>query len=214
MRVAAKFMSVGLWAVAGGVAFPAVAQGTAISVPAGVAADPAAAPVQALATALIDAMRGGRKLGFQGRTALLAPVVSRSFDLPLMTRLVIGPPWAQLGTADQAAITAAFSRFTIAQYANNFSGFSGQSFALADKVESRGTDRLVRTTLVQPGKPGIPIGYRLRGSAGQWRIVDVFYNNAISQVATRRADLASILAAKGASGLVAHLDSLTAKAAN
>jgi len=176
--------------------------------------DPARVPVQALSNALIASMKGGKTLGFKGRVALLQPVVTRSFDLPLTTRLVIGAPWTQMSAADQAAVTAAFTRFTVAQYAHNFNSFGGQSFTVDDKVDARGTDRLVRTTLNQPGKAGVPISYRLRSSGGQWRIVDVFYNNAISQVATRRADFATILAGKGAKALVAHIDALTARSAN
>jgi phospholipid transport system substrate-binding protein len=178
------------------------------------ATDAAAVPVAALNTALIASMKGGKRLGFQGRVALLAPVVTRSFDLPLMTRLIVGAPWTQIGSADQTAITTAFSRFTIAQYASNFRDFSGQSFAIDPKVDARGTDRLVRTALQQAGKAAIPIGYRLRGSGGQWRIIDVFYNNAISQLTTRRADFATILATKGPKALVEHIDALTARLAN
>lgn len=177
------------------------------------AADPARATVQQLSDSLIAASKGGAKLGFSGRTALLRPTVTRSFDLPLMTRLIIGAPWAKLSSADQEAITAAFTRLTIAQYAGNFKSFSGQSFTVAPQVEARAADRLVRSTLNQPGKAGIPIGYRLRSSGGQWKIIDVFYNNAISQLATRRADYATILSSKGAKALVEHIDALTAKAA-
>lgn len=178
------------------------------------ASDPARAPVQALSNALIAAMKGGKALGYKGRVSLLQPVVAANFDLPLTTRLIIGPPWTQMSTTDQSAITAAFARFTVAQYARNFSSFGGQSFTVAEKVDARATDRLVRTTLNQPGKAGVPIAYRMRSTGGRWRIVDVYYNNAVSQVATRRADFATILAGKGPKALVAHIDALTVKSAN
>lgn len=177
-------------------------------------ADAATVPVAALNSALIASMKGGKRLGFPGRVALLRPVVARSFDLPLMTRLIVGAPWTQMSAADQAVIVSAFSRFTVAQYANNFSEFGGQSFTVDPKVEARGTDRLVRTALNQAGKAPIPIGYRLRGSGSTWQIVDVFYNNAISQLATRRADFATTLAKQGPKALAGHLDTLTARLAN
>ena len=46
--------------------------------------------------------------------------------------------------------------------------------------------------LNQPGKAGVPISYRLRQSGGGWKIIDVFYRNSISQIATRRADFAGV----------------------
>ncbi|MCP5972772.1 ABC transporter substrate-binding protein, partial [Klebsiella pneumoniae] len=82
-------------------------------------------------------------------------------------------------------------------FAKNFDGYSGEAFAIAPQVEQRGGDKLVRTTLSGSGTP-IAISYRLRQSGGQWKIIDVFYKNSISQLATRRADFASVLQSGGA----------------
>ena len=153
-------------------------------------------------------MKAGKAAGMKGRSAAIAPVVERAFDLPLMTRLAIGPAWTGMAAADQNALVAAFRRLTIAQYASNFDGFSGQSFTIAPKVEARGGDTLVRTTLNDPHGAPVSIAYRLRGG----RIIDVFYKNSISQLATRRADFASVLQSGGAKALIAHLNALSAKA--
>jgi phospholipid transport system substrate-binding protein len=135
------------------------------------------------------------------------------FDLPLMTRLSIGATWTTIAPADQQALVAAFRRMTIAQYANNFDSWSGQSFVIAPAVEARGTDRLVRTTLKDPHGDDAAIAYRLRQSGGEWKVIDIFYKNAISQIATRRSDFAAVLQKGGAKALVTHLDALAAKGA-
>ena len=101
---------------------------------------------------------------------------------------------------------------TIAQYASNFSSYSGQSFAIDPNVSARGSDRLVRTTLKNPKGSPVAISYRLRQSGGAWKIIDVFYRNSISQLATRRSDFASVLQSGGARALITHLDALSAKA--
>lgn len=183
------------------VAAPAVAQ----------AADPAVAPVQALDDGLIAIMKAGKAAGVKGRAARIAPVIDRSFDLPLMTRLAVGTAWNGIAPADQKGLVTAFRRLTIAQYASNFDGYSGQSFTIDPDVQARGGDRLVRTTLASPGKAPVAIAYRLRQDAGAWKIIDVFYKNSISQLATRRSDFASVLASGGAKALIAHLDALSAK---
>lgn len=72
----------------------------------------------------------------------------------------------------------------------------------------------MRTTLVQSGEDPIPIAYRLRASGGSWKIVDVFYRNAISQLATRRSDFSRVLATGGAKALIRHLDALATKGDN
>jgi phospholipid transport system substrate-binding protein len=175
------------------------------------AQDPARATVQALDDGLLSIMKAGKVAGVAGRSARIAPVVDRAFDLPLMTRLVVGPAWNTMSPADQTALVAAFRRMTIGQYARNFDDWSGEAFTIAPQVDERGGDKLVRTTLNGSGAP-IAISYRLRQSGGQWKIIDVFYKNAISQLATRRADFASVLASGGPKALIAHLDQLATKA--
>jgi phospholipid transport system substrate-binding protein len=175
------------------------------------AADPAAVPVAALDDGLLSIMKAGGSVA--SRSAAIGPVVDRAFDLPLMTRLAIGPSWTGIAPADQQALIAAFRRMTIGQYARNFDGWSGESFTLEPEVQTRGGDRLVRTTLNIPGKTGETLSYRLRQKGGAWKIIDVFYRNAISQIATRRADFAGVLAKGGARALIAHLDALATKSA-
>ena len=178
------------------------------------AVDPARAPVEALSDGLITIMKGGKKLGFAGRAAAITPIIDRSFDIPLTARLVVGAPWLQASAADKAALIAALRRLTINQYAHNFDSWSGQAFTIDPKVEARGADRLVRTVLTQPKGETVKIGYRLRQSGGSWRIVDVLYQNSISQLTTRRADFESILTKGGARALISHVNALADKAAN
>lgn len=181
----------------------------AFSTPVMAQTDPAQIKVQALDNGLLAIMKA--KGTEKSRAQSIAPVIDRAFDLPLMTRLAVGPSWTTIASNDQEALVAAFRRMTIAQYAANFDSWSGESFTIAPEVESRAGDKLVRTTLDAPGKDAIKISYRLRASGAEWKIIDVFYRNSISQIATRRSDFSSVLAKEGAKGLVAHLDKLAAK---
>lgn len=178
------------------------------------ASDPARAPVQALCDGLVTIMKGGKTMGVRGRAASIGPVVDRAYDIPLMTRLTVGTGWNAIAPADQTALVAAFRRMVAAQYATNFDSFSGEKFTVDPKVETRGTDKLVRTSLIQTGEAPIPIGYRLRASGGGWKIIDVYYRNSISQLATRRSDFSRVLATGGAKSLIRHLDELAAKGGN
>lgn len=181
-----------------------------------VAADPVLLPVHALDAGLLASMKAGVRAGVTGRAAQIGPVVDRSFDIALMTRLAVGPAWTSFAPADQAALVAAFRRLTVNTYARNFDGFSGQSFTVNPQVEARAGDRLVRTTFDDPSGTPVAIAYRLRQNAGQgtggWRIIDVFYKS-ISQLTTRRSDFALILQQGGAKALIAHLDAMAAKGA-
>ncbi len=194
-----------------GFGFAAVA---AIAPAAAQAPDPARAPVQALSDGLIAIMKGGAKMGFAGRANAIAPVIDRSFDLPLMARLSVGPTWTSASPADRTALIAAFRKLTINSYAGNFDSWSGQQFTIDPKVDVRGTDHLVRTTLTQPHGDPVKIAYRLRQNGSDWKVIDVLYQNAVSQLATRRDDFQGILAKGGVRALVGHVNQLADKAAS
>lgn len=175
------------------------------------APDPARAPVQALDDGLIAIMKSGKKLGFNGRAAQIAPVVDRAFDLPLMTRLAVGLPWVKATPAERAALQAAFRKLTINEYARNFDDWSGQAFVIDAKVDARAGDRLVKTTLTAPRDAPVGIAYRVHQVGSDWKITDVYFKSAISQLTTRRADFEAILAKGGPSALVSHISTLADK---
>ncbi len=175
------------------------------------AVDPAIGTVQALNSGLLGIMRAGSSAGPAGRARMIAPVVDRAFDIPLMTRLAVGPAWTGFSANDQTGVINAFRALTVAQYAKNFDSFGGESFTIAPQVETRGGDKLVRTTLNVPKGESEQLNYRMRQSSGVWKIIDVNYRNAISQLATRRADFARVVATGGAPALISHLNRLAAK---
>ena len=201
-KVLPVLLSLGLSAMTAFVACPVPA--------AAQAGDPAFATVEALNGGLLEIMHAGAAAGQAGRERQIAPVVDRSFDIPLMTRFSVGPAWLSFTPHDQAALITAFRAMTIAQYAHNFDGWAGERFTMSPQVVTRGLDKEVSTTLSTPGGGSEPLNYRLRASGGQWKIIDVYYRSNISQLATRRSDFASVLANGGAPALIVKLNRLAA----
>lgn len=73
----------------------AIGAAISISLPARadeVANDPKAL-VQAFYDVLLDNMKQGETLGFEGRYDRLAPVIHRTFDVPVMAKIAIGAEW-------------------------------------------------------------------------------------------------------------------------
>jgi len=174
-------------------------------------ADPAAAQVDALDAALLSAMKAGKAAGTQGRYRTLAPAVARAFDIPTMIRFAVGPGWSSIPAGQQQALTEAFEKLTVASYAHNFDGYSGERFEVDPNVVTRGPDKVVQSKIISAGSAPVVISYRMRQSGGTWKIIDVFYNGSISQLTTRRADFSATLAKGGATALIAHLNSLADK---
>ena len=170
------------------------------------ASDPAAAQVSRFDDALLEAMKNAKALGPQGRYRQLEPVISRTFNLPAMTRFAVGPTWSSLSPAEQTALTRAFTRNTVATYAHNFDSYSGQHFTITPQVETRGADKLVRTQLTGGSSP-VTLIYRMQQEGGVWKIIDVYYNGSVSSLAGQRSEFATTLRSGGAAALVKKLDS-------
>jgi phospholipid transport system substrate-binding protein len=169
--------------------------------------DPAAAQIQNFYDTLLEAMKHGKQLGLNGRYEKLKPAVEQAYDLPLMTRFAVGPSWSTLSAGDQKALIAAFERMTIANYAKNFDDYSGEKFTVDPNVQSRGVDKVVQSKLITSGQT-IPFNYRMRQSGATWKVVDVYLNGFVSELATRRSDFGSTLASGGASALIKKIDAL------
>jgi phospholipid transport system substrate-binding protein len=166
--------------------------------------DPAAAVVSKLDEALLAAMRQAKSLGPKGRFSKLEPVITQVFDLPIMTRFAVGTTWSTLSPDQQQELIKAFSRMTVATYAHNFDGYSGQKFQLVS-VDTRGPDKLVHTVLVG-GNDKTNLVYRMRESGGTWKVIDVYYNGAVSSLLGQRSEYAQTLKTGGAPALVKKLN--------
>jgi len=173
--------------------------------------DPAAAPIRAFYDALLDVMKHASQLGVRGRYDKLDPVIRKTFDLDAMTRIAIGPEWTSIPPDQQKALIDAFSRMTIATYANRFNGYSGESFEIDPAVVARSTGRVVRTRLVRPKDEPVALNYLMRESGGAWKIVDIYLSGTISELATKRSEFGAILKSGGTSALVESLREQTDK---
>jgi len=181
-------------AFAAAAAFPALAAESA---------DPAAQVIEKLHAALIDVLKRGKALGAKGRYEALTPVIERTFDLPAMTRFAVGTSWSTLPADQQAAVVRAFTHMTVATYAHNFDNYSGEKFETL-KVDTRGPDKLVHTQIVGSGSP-TKLDYRMRDNGG-WKVIDVYYNSAVSSLMGQRSEYSSTLASGGAAALVKKLN--------
>jgi len=170
--------------------------------------DPAAAVIDGFDHTLLDSMKQSKSLGVQGRFRKMEPAVQNTYDLQAMMRVATSAYWTKMSPADQSALVAAFGRFSAATYARNFDTYSGQKFVITG-VDTRLPDKLVRTQLVLSPTSSINLVYRMRQDEGRWRIIDVFYNGTISQLAQQASDFSATLSTGGAAALIKKLNDQT-----
>ena len=169
--------------------------------------------VRAFYSTLLDTMRNGPQLGAQGRYAKLAPAIARSFDIPLMTRLAVGPDWNSLSPAQQAQVTQAFEHYIAAVYAERFDNYSGEQLKITGEEASPAGTVILSQIVKSNGEP-VHINYLMRQNDGSWQIADVYLNGTISELATRRSEFGSILKTQGINGLIQALNNKAAALAS
>jgi phospholipid transport system substrate-binding protein len=171
----------------------------------GAGSDPAMS-VDSLYAALLDTMRQAKQLGMKGRYEKIAPVLSKTYDLPLMSRIAVGQSWDALSEAQREGIVNAFTRMTTATYASRFDGFSGERFEVLNTADQPNGDKIVKTRIVQSDGKAVQLNYLMRNTAAGWKIIDVYLNGTISELASRRAEFRSILKSGGPKALVSALN--------
>jgi phospholipid transport system substrate-binding protein len=170
------------------------------------AADPAVDQIQGFYDALVASMKSGGTT--KSRYDRLKPAIEKAFDLQAMTAIAIGPSWATASDADKKALTDAFARMTIANYAKNFDSYGGEKFIVEPASIARGSDHFVKSTL-KTSTDTIAFNYRMHQVGSDWKITDVLLAGNISQMAQKRSDFASTLAAGGPQALAKRLNALT-----
>jgi len=163
--------------------------------------------VEHLHATMLSVMKDSDALGYSGRYERLKPVIYSQFDLPFMAAKSVGRYWKTASQEERDNLVKTFSRFSVANYAGRFDGWSGQSFeTLGVDSSARGT-MLVRTLLLNPSGDDIQLYYRLRnGTDGRWKIIDVYLNGTVSELALRRSEYSSLIEREGFEALLIALN--------
>tara|TARA_E500000331_G_scaffold331758_2_gene354352 strand:+ start:1648 stop:2268 length:621 start_codon:yes stop_codon:yes gene_type:complete len=162
--------------------------------------------VDTLHNTLIVVMKNAQKLGFKGRYTKLAPILSETFDLSLMTRVSSGGYWHRASEKEKLALVDAFSKISISTYASRFTAFSGQKFKTIRVKDGPQATRLVETKLINPSGDNLELIYVVKRIDDKWRIIDVILDLGISELAVRRSEYRRILKSGGVRKLISMLN--------
>jgi len=164
-----------------------------------------AARIDGLHGALLETMKKGKQLGMKGRYDRLAPILFETYDVPLMARIAVGPSWQSLPSVQQSGVVEAFSQMMVATYASRFDEYSGERFEVLQTDEQPPSDKIVKTRITQSNGKVSSLSYLMRRNGTEWKVVDVFLDGTISELASRRAEFTAILKSGGPDALISSL---------
>ena len=198
----------------------ALAVGPASAEPAAPAGDAATAAVKpsaaidALHASLLDVMKNAETLGYAGREQKLRTVIPKYFDVDEMARQSLGgQQWKAASEDAKRRYLETFERFMVANYAGRFDGYSGQSFETLGEVPGPRDTVIVKSRLIDPTDKNIDLNYRMHQVDGGWKVVDVYLNGSVSELALRRSEFVSIVKRQDLDALLVALDAKIAKLA-
>lgn len=160
--------------------------------------------VERFHSTLLAVMKDGEKIGYQGRYGRLEPVIKSSFDMPFISRTVLGKYWESLNNEQRSRFVEAFTRLSTATYAANFDSYSGEHFKMIPEKETDGGRILVQSTLIKSDGGQVQLDYLLHRTGNQWRIVNIIAEG-VSDLALKRADYSAFMKSKGFEALLKKL---------
>jgi len=180
-----------------------------VAMPMASAGDPGATMVvEKLHSTLLAVMKDGDKIGYQGRYDQLAPVINSTFDMPFVSKTVLGKYWETFNSEQRSRFVEAFTQLSIATYAANFKSYSGERFKVISEKEVSGGRMMVQTQLIKSGGGKVELDYLLHRADGEWRVINVIAEG-VSDLALKRADYSAFLKSKGFEALLKQLNEKT-----
>lgn len=127
------------------------------------------------------------------------------FDFGRMTRLAVGRAWREATPQQQQVLIEQFQELLVRTYTNAFIGYRNQTVEYRPfRMESGATDVTVRTAIIQPGGPPVPVDYGMYKTANGWKVYDVVIEG-VSLVTTYRGTFAEEIRRGGIDGLIRSL---------
>jgi|HigsolmetaAR201D_1030396.scaffolds.fasta_scaffold03603_8 ABC-type transport system involved in resistance to organic solvents, auxiliary component len=136
---------------------------------------------------------------------LVRDIVLPQFDFVQMSKLVLARNWREASPEQQQRFVEEFRELLIRTYGTSLSQYSGQKVNYLPNPPSPQPDRAtVRTEIVQPSGPPIPVVYQLRQGKDGWKVFDVVIEG-VSLVQNYRSTFNSEIQQGGIDGLISKL---------
>ena len=164
--------------------------------------------VQHAAARLLSEVQGNKQT-LQNDPAALHRVVSNivlpHIDTDYVSELVLGRYWRDATQSQQQRFRTAFARMLVNTYGNALLAYENEIIEWHPAVTITGDNATVRSRVVRPDAPPIPINYSLRLSDGRWRVYDVSVD-AVSLATNYRGTFASAIRRDGLEGLIMRME--------
>lgn len=156
----------------------------AASNPAGFIADLGARAIGVLTSGLSEA----------DREKQFRALFDEGFDVPEISRFVLGPNWRTATEAQRQEFTKLFEIYVVHAYSVRFSAYAGQKLKVGSARPEGGNASVVQSQIALPNsnQPPVRVDWRVSGAGGAYKITDVTVEG-VSMALTERQEFASVI---------------------
>jgi phospholipid transport system substrate-binding protein len=163
----------------------------------------AATPSEAGAHSMVEKTVGevldvlaDKSVSTEKRLQFIEKIVHARFDLQAMSRLVLARNWKRFSKEQQVEYVSEFKTYLANNYGNRIERYNQEKVEiLSARDEPRG-DVIVQTKISGGQFSGALVDYRLRKTAGEWRVIDVVIEG-ISMVSNFRDQFKAVVSSGG-----------------
>ena len=127
------------------------------------------------------------------------------FNFTRMTRLAVGKYWRTATPEQKKSLETEFRNMLVRTYTKAFSAYRDQVVQTKPlKMAADATEVTVKTVIVKPGIPSIPVDYDLEKTADGWKVYDLIVEG-VSLVTSYRSTFSEQIQKGGLDGLIKTL---------
>ena len=146
--------------------------------------------------------------------ALVDAKVLPHFNFTRMTRLTVGKHWRVATPEQRQALETEFRNLLVRTYTKAFTVYRDQKVEIKPlKMERDATEVTIKSSIIKPGTPSVPVDYDMEKTADGWKVYDV-YIEGVSLVTSYRSTFSEQIQQSGIEGLIKTLVEKNKIAAN
>ena len=156
--------------------------------------------------AILESMQKSGELSYQERYDRLEGEIKQRFDLRYMSKVVSGRHWKKASEETKENFVQTFSKLTITNYTSRFDSFSGERFETTEIVDGPKDSQMIQTNFIKSDGEKISFNYLVRESDDEWKILDIFLEGKISELALKKSEYSSVLKGEGFEKLILEIE--------
>lgn len=138
---------------------------------------------------------------------LIETKVLPHFNFTRMTRLAVGKNWRKASPQQRGMLVEEFRVLLVRTYATAFTSYRDQTITYRPlRMRPEDDDVVVKSQVVQPGRPPVAVDYNMEKTSNGWKVYDVAIEG-VSLVQNYRSTFNGEVQRAGIDGLIKALDS-------